>query len=55
MLYGVKHYYTEYLLGIASLFRVVLGIGILLGLVHSYREITSHADYHNIPAMDIKY
>ena len=33
MLYGVKPYYTEYLLGIASLFRVLLGIGILLGLV----------------------
>ena len=33
MLFGVKPYYTEYLLGIASLLRVVLRIGILLGLV----------------------
>ena len=37
MLYEVKPYYTEYLPGIASLFRVVVGIGILLELVH-YRE-----------------
>ena len=33
LLYGVKPYYTEYLLGIAYLFRVVLKIGIILGLV----------------------
>ena len=33
-LYGVERYYAEWLLGIAPLYRVVFGIGILLGLVH---------------------
>ena len=31
----MKPYYMEYLLRIASLFQVILRIGILLGLVHS--------------------
>ena len=33
MLYRVECYYAECLLGIAPLYQVVLGIGILLGLV----------------------
>ena len=33
MLYGMKPYYKELLLEIASLFRVVLGIEVLIGLV----------------------
>ena len=33
MLCGAKRYYTEYLLGIEPLFRVVFEIRILLGLV----------------------
>ena len=37
MLYGVEGYYAKWLLGIAPLYRVVLGIGILLGLVQ-YNE-----------------
>ena len=34
-LYRVEPYYVEWLLWIAPLYRVVLGIGILLGLVHT--------------------
>ena len=32
----VKHYYMEYLLGITSPFRLILGIEILLGLVQAF-------------------
>ena len=37
MLYGVEIFYTNFLLGIASLFRRVLGIWILLGLVRNIK------------------
>ena len=37
--FAAERYYTEYILRIALVLKIVLGIGILLGLVHDYLSI----------------